>query len=399
MLVKAFRHDSLALPALACAVAAHAVVRVAGTYRALELGQGIFEVSVLVAASSAGAALLSIPIGRTIDRTGARASMLWGGLMLCIATLVSAVSTGLSLLAVSMSAVGVAHVCVMLGAQAMAAQGHSPRVRQQRFARNAVWVSVGQMAGPALAGVTIAAHWPMSGYASTGAFLAGAALGLLTVGLTLTKTMNRASKSAAPAEETAQLSVSAAFTLMFCSGMPAALTSGIALVLTADVLLAFFPLIGAAHGMSPTTVGTLLSLRAALALISRFAITALIAIAGTRRVLMTSMLASGSAAIVMVWSTDVWQFAVLMSILGAGIGVGAPLTAAWVAQLSPPALRATALGIRMSGNRAGQTVLPVTLGAIAAAAGSGVAIVLLLPGAALLVCATLITRAELGDEA
>lgn len=398
-MLKAFRHENLALLALACAVASHAIVRVAGTYRALELGEGILEVSVLVGASSAGAAILAIPIGRTIDRTGVRASMLWGGLMLCVATLVSAVSTGLILLAVSMSAVGVAHVSVMLGAQAMAAQGRSPRVRQQRFARNAVWVSLGQMAGPALAGVAIAAQWPMSGYASTGGFLAASALGLLTVGLTLVKATSRAPESSAAPEGTARLSVSLVSGLVSRAGMPAALTSGIALVLTADVLLAFFPVIGAAHGLSPAMVGFLLSLRAAFALISRFSITALIAIAGTRRVLMSTMLASGFAAIGMVWSTDLWQFAVLMSILGAGIGVGAPLTASWVAQLSPPALRATALGIRMSGNRAGQTVLPLTLGALAALAGSGAAIVLLLPGAALIICATWVTRAELGDEA
>jgi sugar phosphate permease len=73
-------------------------------------------------------------------------------------------------------------------------------------------------------------------------------------------------------------------------------------------------------------------------------------------------------------------------------GVGAPLTMSHLVGLIPSRARGTALGLRFTGNRAGQTVLPLAAGAVAADAGVSSAFLLL---AALLGgCAVLLRRED-----
>jgi predicted MFS family arabinose efflux permease len=178
-------------------------------------------------------------------------------------------------------------------------------------------------------------------------------------------------------------------------GMPAALSSGIAFLIALDVLMAYLPLIGEAAGISPAVVGALLSIRGAFSLASRLVMTRVIRWLGTRAVLVGSMVGSAAALAGMAWSTEVWLLIILMGIFGVGLGIGAPMTASWVAQLAPARMRATAMGVRLSGNRLGQALAPLGLGAVATA--SGVGFVLVAPAAVLLACAGWVGRAELGD--
>jgi hypothetical protein len=62
---------------------------------------------------------------------------------------------------------------------------------------------------------------------------------------------------------------------------------------------------------------------------------------------------------------------VLMIAAGAGLGIGQPMTMAWVASLAPPGTRATLLSVRVMGNGVGQVVLPIVAGTMAVVAGAG----------------------------
>jgi MFS family permease len=75
---------------------------------------------------------------------------------------------------------------------------------------------------------------------------------------------------------------------------------------------------------------------------------------------------------------------------GLGLGLGQPMTIAWVATRSPRSERATALGVRLTGNRASLLVVPPLLGALAGAAGVTAIFVIL--AAALLGGALLASR-------
>jgi hypothetical protein len=61
---------------------------------------------------------------------------------------------------------------------------------------------------------------------------------------------------------------------------------------------------------------------------------------------------------------------VAMAIAGLGLGIGQPLTMSWVAVQAAPGVRATALSVRLMGNRPGQVVVPLAAGTVAAVAGT-----------------------------
>ena len=70
-----------------------------------------------------------------------------------------------------------------------------------------------------------------------------------------------------------------------------------------------------------------------------------------------------------------------MTVAGLGLGVGQPLTMSWLAESTPPGLRGRAMSLRLTGNRAGQVVVPGAVGLLAA--GLGTAGVLWLTAASL----------------
>jgi MFS family permease len=62
--------------------------------------------------------------------------------------------------------------------------------------------------------------------------------------------------------------------------------------------------------------------------------------------------------------------AVLVVLLGLGLGVGQPLTMSWLAEMAPAGLRGRAMSLRLTGNRLGQVLIPSTVGLVAAGVGA-----------------------------
>jgi hypothetical protein len=84
-----------------------------------------------------------------------------------------------------------------------------------------------------------------------------------------------------------------------------------------------------------------------------------------------SMAVSAAALAALPFVGAVPLVALLMAAAGAGLGIGQPLTMSWVASLAPSGARATALSVRLMGNRVGQVALPMVVGTVAAFAGAG----------------------------
>lgn len=381
------------LAALGSLIASYALLKPTATYHALELGGGVVGVSLIVACASGISVIGALPVGRWIDRAGSRTAFLAGSGLLLLGALTGGFSPHLGLLAVAMSAVGIGQVTVVVATQAAAAaQGGSPNVQQGLFARNAMSASVGQIVGPALAGWILASSWGIGPFSTTGAFLAGAVLSAISFALAFGLPRGRAAAADPAAVE--KLSIGLMGNLVRRPGMPAALVSGVAVLITLDVLIAFLPLVGERAGLSPAVVGGLLSVRGGCALASRAGMTGAIRVLGMRAILVGSMAASAVALAAIAFTNDVILLALLIGVFGFGTGVCAPLTAAWVARLAPITLRGTALGLRVSGNRLGQTIVPLGLGVLASR--TDISLVFLAPALFLISCAAWLVRADHG---
>jgi hypothetical protein len=62
---------------------------------------------------------------------------------------------------------------------------------------------------------------------------------------------------------------------------------------------------------------------------------------------------------------------VVMAAVGAGLGIGQPLTMSWLAEATPSGLLGTAMSLRLTGNCLGQLLVPSLVGLVAV--GTGVA--------------------------
>jgi MFS family permease len=137
-----------------------------------------------------------------------------------------------------------------------------------------------------------------------------------------------------------------------------------------DILLAYLPALGVERGWPASLVGALLAVRAGGSMAMRVALGPLAARFGRIRLLGVAMLVSAAGLIAIPLVHPIPMFVLLMIAIGAGLGTGQPLTLAWVASIAVPGTRATALSLRLIGNRVGQLFLPAAAGALAVLGGA-----------------------------
>ncbi|HEY6055948.1 MAG TPA: MFS transporter, partial [Gaiellaceae bacterium] len=160
-------------------------------------------------------------------------------------------------------------------------------------------------------------------------------------------------------------------------GVPAGIFASVAVLSAADVFTAYMPVLGEQRAIGPSVVGALLAIRAAASLASRVGIATIVRVVGRRRLIAGSAAAAAAALVGIVFTHDVVLLGLLSAVVGAGLGFGQPLSMTLVVQLVPDHARATALAVRLTGNRLGQVAAPAAAGVVAGNAGAGAVFALL----------------------
>jgi MFS family permease len=153
--------------------------------------------------------------------------------------------------------------------------------------------------------------------------------------------------------------------------VPAGIFASVAVLSAADVFTAYLPVLGEQRGIGPAVIGALLAVRALFSLVSRIGIGTLVRRVGRLRLITISAVAAAAALAALSYTHDVVLLGVLCAVVGAGLGFGQPLSMTIVVQLVPDHVRATALAIRLTGNRLGQVAAPAAAGVVAGNAGAG----------------------------
>jgi MFS family permease len=153
--------------------------------------------------------------------------------------------------------------------------------------------------------------------------------------------------------------------------MPQAMAASITALVAIDLLVAYLPAYGEYHGIPVATVGILLSIRAGASILSRISMVRIITYFGRKEVFIASLLGPAAAIVLMPFFPNVIVLGVLMTVVGFGLGFGQPMSISFVAAAAPPEVRGMALGVRLSGNRVGQVILPALVGTVGGASGIG----------------------------
>jgi MFS family permease len=353
------------------------------TYRALGLGASPVEIGLVQSAFSIIPVFTAVAIGRWVDRLGEVRILAFGMTMISLGGIALAMSGSLLVLAVGQCVIGLGEITHIVSSQALVANRGPRDRREHRYGTYSMVVSLGQLAGPAIGALLVGGTVGMAAVGAVGAFgwlpgsspetpvfvFTSVAAGVAFVlALFLPHRRPRRPEATHVVGRAPGLGRSA-WLILRRPGMAAAMFVSIAVISAVDVMVAYLPAYGQATGLSVETVGALLSVRAGASLVSRIFMGRLIASVGREQILFLSTALAGGAILALPFTGSVPLLFVLMTLIGAGLGLGQPMTLAWVANRSPRQDRGMALGVRLTGNRVGLLVTPVVMGALAGAAG------------------------------
>ncbi|MFR9731162.1 MFS transporter [Saccharopolyspora sp. MS10] len=338
------------------------VLRPATSYRALELDVPASWLGVLSGSFALVPLLLALPAGHVVDRLGERRVMVAGGVLLC-ASGASFLVLGDSVpgLVIGNVLLGTGHLCSVIGQQALVANTASAGRLDAAFGYYTFAASLGQAAGPLVLVVFGgAAAIPDTTPIFWGATAFAAALLVCSFGIT----------RGTPAPATGGAAAGGVRSLLRLPGLLPALCTSCVVLAAVDLSVVYLPALGAERGIASGVVGGLLGLRAAASMVSRFFLGRSTRLLGRRRLLMLSITAAAAGLATTAAPVPVWVLAVAVLVAGLGLGVGQPLTMSWLAESTPPGLRGRAMSLRLTGNRAGQVVLPGAIGLVASGVGA-----------------------------
>ena len=338
------------------------------SYRILDYGFGIKFLGLVMSAFALSSLIGSLISGNLIERWSARSVSIAGSIILVAGFATVLFVNSIALLIISQAMIGFGQTLIILSNQSLLAR--FGRGIDQGFGRYSAVAAIGQMIGPGLA--TGGAVWlDRENNFIQGKFAGSSVVILLMV---ITVLVVSIFTYLLPKHEVIKTSLTRARIwptlgqikrILAQPKVKFAIFTGLILSLTPDLLIVFLPAIGEGNGWSPAFVGLLLSIRAGAGLLSR--------------TLVRPMLRLTSCSL-LVFSVSTSHLLVILSLLILGFwnGLAVPVGMQWVGNLTKGPDQSMALGLRLAGNRFGQSVAPlvVSLGVLIGIGLSGFFILL-----------------------
>ena len=342
------------------------VVRPIVTYKSIELGADATWIGVIGAAWAVAPLLLAIPIGRFVDKGKDGLALFAGAATLLVMSVAMQFINNVPMIMLAMTLMGLGHLLVMVGGQTMIANRSGSAKYERDFGLFTFYASLGHALGPLIGG------WLAdngAGDINTSApFWFSSVIFALGVAASISLANN-----STPAEVGKDGEVRVrAIDVLALPKFKAAIYTASASTSVIDVLLVFLPLLGTQNGMTPTQVGILLAIRSASSMFVRGVLGQVSRKLGMKVTLLGGIIITLISCILMIYVTDFWILAVILALAGFAMGIGQPMTMAWVSRISPANMRGLAISIRLTANRFGQVVAPAAAGLIAGSGVSGV---------------------------
>ncbi|MGH3518767.1 MAG: MFS transporter [Haloechinothrix sp.] len=350
-----------------------ALAKPAASYRVLALGGDERAVGMVAAASALLPIFLAIPMGRWCDRGRTPVLLLAGGLVVSASSVLLAHSGSLAGMALVNAALGIGQLALMVATQAVVAGLSGPGQHDRNFGLFTASASLGQLLGPLIGGWLISRvgeRQMLTG--TTRAFWTAGGIALLIVvffGLMVVALRNSAALAPSSHGTEAPPGRGCALALLGNPRLGIAILVSFSTMATVDLLTAYLPVLGEHHGLSPAVVGALLAVRAGFSFVSRLLIPVLMNWVGRLWILVVSSVIGAGGVLGLVVISEPLVLAGLMVVLGLVLGLGQPLTMTWVVLEAPQQLRATALALRITGNRVAQSAGPAAAGGLSTLVG------------------------------
>lgn len=338
------------------------IVRVTTTYRAVELGLSVFWLGVITAAIAVLPLLLAVKVGRYIDKGNETKTAAAGAGLLCFACGGFALWSSLPGLLIFTALLGLGHLMLVISQQILCASDPTPGALERNIGNYMVANAIGQALGPYVVGyVGGDASIPPTQWLFTAGFLGS----FLMFAAALMLRPGGPRKSRVEKSDPMPLA-----DILRLPGIRVILFVGVTVVSAQDLIVVYLPFLGAERGMAVEVVGWLLAARAVSSVLSRFLFTRLHQLMGHWRLMLVSVLASAVSYAAVALPLPFAVILLVVAIAGFAIGIAITATIAALLNLATPETRGTANSLRIMGNRAGQFVIPFSVGLVAAATGA-----------------------------
>lgn len=304
--------------------------------------------------------LLALWIGKWLDRYGARKIHLLGGSGVFVGLLAPVLFPGLAALFFSQIVIGLSQVFVMVSLQKTI--GNLPGHRDKLIGTMTFVASAGMFAGPLVNSFVYEHYGFQMAYAVSLGFIAVA----LLAGLILRPEFWRRGGS--------QFSFSrenknSTWELLGNKTLRKALIISGMVLYSKDLFSAYFPIYASGLGLTPSRIGILMSVMAGAGMLVRFFQYHLVLAFGRGPLLMFLLMASGAAYMVLPFVSSTMMLGVMSALLGAGLGLGQPLSLVYALNITQEERQGEVLGLRITVNRGSQFAAPLFFGAIGSFAG------------------------------
>ena len=360
-------NTSLFLSLMVNTVIVNAVVslmRVTTSYRAIELDLSVVWIGIIAAGFSLVPVFMAVHVGRFIDHGHDVLSARVGAFLMLLACIGMwwHPTSGTWLLVFSVM-LGFGHMFCMAAHQMIAVRSGGPQSREHVFGYHMISIAVGQALGPMLLGwlggdVKI----PPTGVMFT------FALGGAVVSLAAAFALRAAKREPGQQKEKPKVTL---HELLQTHGLIAVLIASIVTVTAFELMVVYLPLLAIERHIETAHVGWLLAARSTVSIISRLFYAKLIMIVGRNRLMVSSMALGAVAFIILGLPVPLPAMYAGVVLLGVGLGIASTLSFSEVVVLAPVHARATALSLRLTGNRIGQMMVPALAGMVAGATGIG----------------------------
>ncbi len=357
--------------------------RVALALQALRLGVPSIGLALMLAPFALASTLAALPLGRLVDRIGARVPALAGMALTTIALAVAAWRPQVDVLATAAALIGLGYTASLIALQSELARDRDERERAAGFAGFAIGTAASGGIGPFLAGQCMA----LAGVHAAFGMLALVSFAACCGGAANARRLISTRAAAAGARP-------ALFSRATFAGL-----GGLRRLMLADLLMAFtwnangfvVPLVAQRQGWPADTVGNLLGCFGVAVMLVRALPGALRARGGDWPAIMRALSISGLVLALLPLISGMPAPYVLEALFGCGLGSSLPSVLALIEQRTPPGRRAEVLGLRQAVLGLGASTLPTALGGLVAATGL-VAALLGFGGALLVAGATIAPR-------
>ena len=326
---------------------------------ALDLGAGAATVGLLAAVFALFPLLLAVPVGRIADRYGVRMPIALGGLAMAAGLLLPFAGGGLPALFLCPALIGFGHIFFHVAVHSLVGSLGEAAERTRNFSTFALGGSIAAFIGPSAAGFAI----ELAGYRTAFAILAvAAAVPSAYVFLHRALIPQHVPHLAEGGKSSMDL-------LAIPALRRTLIMSGVAL--TGIELFSFYlPIYGRAIGLTPSTIGMILSSYALAGFGVRMVMHKLAERFTEVGVLTGSLFLAALAYLAIPGLSDAALLAGAAFALGLALGSAQPLTIILTYNHAPPGRSGEALGMRIMANKVTQIAVPLAFGGMGAAMGA-----------------------------